>query len=204
LIQYHFTFNTSKGWEWNANGCLQNFSKGRKNFPEGKKTFLLPKNIKNITFFSKNISKHTTGSLGFIIRLFDYSCMRKPRLARGKCKISHIWTLNTDFGTRFEIYIERNVEKLYFFTFRAPLAVHVEMPLKLRCDKRFTNAFTACGCIFKEITLAQTKVITLKTQLHAVNARWKRLSPLSFKFWVCKSVTWHFHDNFFSVLKGIW
>ncbi len=28
--------------------------------------------------------------------------------------------------------------------------------------------------------LAQTKVITLKTQLHAVNARWKRLSQLSF------------------------
>jgi len=29
--------------------------------------------------------------------------------------------------------------------------------------------------------LAQTKVITLKTRLHAVNARWKRLSQLSFK-----------------------
>jgi len=28
--------------------------------------------------------------------------------------------------------------------------------------------------------LAQTKVFTLKTQLHAVNARWKRLSQLSF------------------------
>jgi len=58
--------------------------------------------------------------------------------------------------------------------------------VKLRCDERFTHAFTACGCVFKEITLvgsnqgnyfenatrwlAQTKVITLKTQLHAVNA----------------------------------
>ncbi len=29
--------------------------------------------------------------------------------------------------------------------------------------------------------LAQIKVITLKTQLHAVNARWKRLSQLSFR-----------------------
>ena len=29
---------------------------------------------------------------------------------------------------------------------------------------------------------AQTKVITLKTQLHAVNARWKRLSQRSFTF----------------------
>jgi len=24
--------------------------------------------------------------------------------------------------------------------------------LKLRCDERFTHAFSACGCIFKEIT----------------------------------------------------
>jgi len=25
--------------------------------------------------------------------------------------------------------------------------------VKLRCDERFTHAFTACGCVFKEITL---------------------------------------------------
>ncbi len=25
--------------------------------------------------------------------------------------------------------------------------------LKLRCDERFTHAFTACSCVFKEITL---------------------------------------------------
>jgi len=25
--------------------------------------------------------------------------------------------------------------------------------LKLHCDERFTHAFTACGCVFKEITL---------------------------------------------------
>jgi hypothetical protein len=25
--------------------------------------------------------------------------------------------------------------------------------LKLRCDERFTHAFTACNCVFKEITL---------------------------------------------------
>jgi len=27
------------------------------------------------------------------------------------------------------------------------------MLLKLRCDERTTHAFTACGCVFKEITL---------------------------------------------------
>jgi len=31
--------------------------------------------------------------------------------------------------------------------------------------------------------LAQTKTITLKTQLHAINAHWKRLSQLSFSFY---------------------
>jgi len=44
--------------------------------------------------------------------------------------------------------------------------------VKLRCDERFKHAFTACSCVFKEITLvAQTKVISLKTQMHAVYAR---------------------------------
>jgi len=27
------------------------------------------------------------------------------------------------------------------------------MRIKLRCDDRFTHAITACGCVFKEITL---------------------------------------------------
>jgi len=53
--------------------------------------------------------------------------------------------------------------------------------LKLRCYECFTHAFTAFERVFKEITLVgQTKVITLKTQLHAVNACWKRLSQLNF------------------------
>jgi len=26
----------------------------------------------------------------------------------------------------------------------------------LRCDERFTHAFTACGCVFKEITLVRS------------------------------------------------
>jgi len=29
----------------------------------------------------------------------------------------------------------------------------VSIFIKLRCDERFTHAFTACGCVFKEITL---------------------------------------------------
>ncbi len=29
--------------------------------------------------------------------------------------------------------------------------------LKLRCDECFTHAFTACSCVFKEITLVGSK-----------------------------------------------
>ncbi len=29
--------------------------------------------------------------------------------------------------------------------------------LKMRCDERFTHAFSACGCVFKEITLVCSK-----------------------------------------------
>jgi len=29
----------------------------------------------------------------------------------------------------------------------------IPVSIKLRCDERFTHAFTACGCVFKEITL---------------------------------------------------
>ncbi len=40
--------------------------------------------------------------------------------------------------------------------------VCVEVSLKLRCDERFTHAFTACGCVFKEITLVgSNNVISL-------------------------------------------
>ncbi len=62
--------------------------------------------------------------------------------------------------------------------------------LKLRRDTRFQHAFTACGCVFKEITLVwANKVITWKMQLHAVNACWKWLSQLSFSFNFSQSST---------------
>ncbi len=43
----------------------------------------------------------------------------------------------------------------------------------------FRHAFTACGCVFKVITLAwanQWIYLTLKTQPHAVNASWNQVS----------------------------
>jgi len=46
---------------------------------------------------------------------------------------------------------------------------------KLRCDERFTHAFTVCGCVSKKLRwLAQTKVISLKTT--AVTQHYGRLS----------------------------
>ena len=44
--------------------------------------------------------------------------------------------------------------------------------LKPSCDSRFQHAFTAYECVFskKFLRLAQTPVITLKTQPHAVKA----------------------------------
>jgi len=45
--------------------------------------------------------------------------------------------------------------------------------LKLRCDERFTHAFTECGCVFKVITLFgsnQGNYFENATCLHAVNA----------------------------------
>ena len=50
--------------------------------------------------------------------------------------------------------------------------------LKLRCDERFTHAFAFSK---KLPWLAQTKVITLKTHLHAVNACVKRSSQRSLR-----------------------
>ncbi len=52
--------------------------------------------------------------------------------------------------------------------------------LKLRCDTRFQRAITSCICVFKEITWFEpTNVISMKTQLHAVNACVKRSSQRS-------------------------
>jgi len=40
-----------------------------------------------------------------------------------------------------------------FYRFVAISFPKLHQCLKLRCDERFTNAFTACSCVFKEITL---------------------------------------------------
>jgi len=94
-----------------------------------------------------------------------------------------VTTIFQTFGNFVELY----------FSFRK---IFPRLSLKLRCDSRFQRAFTACSCVFKVITFVwanqgnyfenatwfePTKVISLKTQLHAVNARWKRLSQRSFK-----------------------
>jgi len=56
------------------------------------------------------------------------------------------------------------------------------LTFKLSCDSRFQLAFTACSCVFKEITLVGSNHGNyFKTQLHAVNARWKRVSQRSFQ-----------------------
>ena len=50
------------------------------------------------------------------------------------------------------------------------------MILKPSCDTRFQRAITACVCVFWVITLCEpTKVTSLKTKQHAVNACWKRV-----------------------------
>jgi len=55
--------------------------------------------------------------------------------------------------------------------------------LKPRCNIHFQCEFTACGCVLKVFTiLAQTKVITLKMQLNALNACWKHMSQRSLTF----------------------
>jgi len=54
--------------------------------------------------------------------------------------------------------------------------------IKLSCDGRFQSAFTACSWIFKVITpVGSNQGNFLKTQLHAVNARWKRVSQRSLR-----------------------
>jgi len=65
--------------------------------------------------------------------------------------------------------------------------------VKLRCDTRFQRAFTACGCVFKVITLfGLNQSNFLKTQPHAVNARWKRMSQRSFSdhCWTAQLQSW--------------
>ncbi len=60
--------------------------------------------------------------------------------------------------------------------------------LKLRCDDRFTHAVAFSK---KLRWLAQTKVISLKTQMHAVNSRRKRVSQRTFTLRLVIA-RWHF------------
>jgi len=48
---------------------------------------------------------------------------------------------------------------------------------KTHAENDCRNAALVATVVFR---LAQTKIVTLKTQLHAVNARWKRVSQRSF------------------------
>jgi len=59
-------------------------------------------------------------------------------------------------------------------------------PLKQRCGCRFQRVFTACMCVFKEITLNQGNYF--ETHMHAINARWKRLSQRS----LTRGVIWSY------------
>jgi hypothetical protein len=53
--------------------------------------------------------------------------------------------------------------------------------LKLRCDERFTHAFTACGCVFKEIMLVAANQGNYYENATAFSKRTlKRLSQLNF------------------------
>jgi len=74
---------------------------------------------------------------------------------------------------------------LYLMSFALELWWIVEAEgkkgVKLCCDSRFQHAFTTCCCVFRVITLVWANQGNyLKTQTHAVNACWKRLSQHSF------------------------
>jgi len=66
-------------------------------------------------------------------------------------KILRFWLLNIlkiweKFKLKWEFHKKEANRILYFSS-------DFISSLKLRCDERFTHAFTACGCVFKEITL---------------------------------------------------
>jgi len=77
----------------------------------------------------------------------------------------------------FNLYIYYSTKMIEHFRNCIKLTV-----IKLRCDERLLHVVAFSK---KLRWSAQTNVITLKTLLHAVNARWKRLSQPSFrnKFW---------------------
>ncbi len=71
------------------------------------------------------------------------------------------------------------------------LSLHLTKSLLDGLKAELPQSFSTC--VFKVITfskllpwIAQTSVITLKSQTHALKAHWKRLSQLSFKVSSCK------------------
>jgi len=82
-----------------------------------------------------------------------------------------------------------------FFYRKLGKNVFVMSQFKLSCNSRFQRVFTACVCDFKVVTLVGSSQCNyFKTQQHAINARWKRLSQLSFTLWTCNA-------NFLSFLR---
>ncbi len=118
--------------------------------------------------------ENTVYTTEYIIPSFDFICQRSvSKLQKWLfhwicfCKIKFCCCnkKTTKFATQFPV----------FFSFITYLSV------KLRCDERFTHAFTACICVFKVITLAWANQRNFfEMQLHAVNACVKRSSQRSF------------------------
>ena len=79
---------------------------------------------------------------------------------------------------------ERNTWTVVAFNFRRILSV-----FKARCHTRFQRALMHALAFSKKLLwLAQTDVIIMKSQTHAVNARWKCMWQLGFTFIKTKSL----------------
>jgi len=77
------------------------------------------------------------------------------------------------------LYIRKNT---WHFSMRYVLIKNpIETIIELHCDERFKHAFTACTCVFKEITLVW---VNQRNFFENANACVKRSSQRSYKFFL--------------------
>jgi len=62
--------------------------------------------------------------------------------------------------------------------------ISIDIQVKLRCDERFQNAFTACSCVFKVITLVWANQRNFFENTTTCSKRmWKTLVATQLKSW---------------------
>ncbi len=127
-------------------------------YPEFSYNTMFTDDFVVVVFFRSNLPNPVLGSAytgGRLIRGSTYTrvytvyCIKWPRISEIAYKKFKKYK-----GRLARLHFVNQYKKICLF--KSLITVKIFWSVKLRCDERFTHAFTACSCVFKGITLVSS------------------------------------------------